>query len=123
MRPPLSIHPLIDEEHAAHKAGLRSHDAFTVCRCRIVLACAEGEKPSGIARRLHCAPQMVRNVLHAFDERGRACVQRGSHVPLSVAPVLNAEGHVRALLHQSPETVANRRVSGLSNCGLTSVTS
>jgi transposase len=104
MKPPLSLRHLTDEERAALAAGLRSHDAFTVRRCQIVLASAEGEKPSGIAKSLHCAPQTVRNVLHAFDARGLACVQRGSNVPLSVEPVLNAEKreHVRALLHQSP---------------------
>jgi hypothetical protein len=49
----------------------------------------------------------VRNVIHAFDARGLACVQRGSNVPLSVAPVLNAakREHVRVLLHQSPRNV------------------
>ena len=44
------------------RAGLRSHDAFTVRRCQIVLASAEGQKPSQIATTLHCAPQTVRNV-------------------------------------------------------------
>jgi hypothetical protein len=45
-------------------------------------------------------------VLHAFDARGLACVQRGSNVPITVEPVLNAEKReqVRAILHQSPWT-------------------
>jgi transposase len=104
MKPPLSIHHFTDEERAALEAGLRSHDAFRVRRCQIVLASAAGQKPAPIATALHCAPQTVRNVIHAFDERGLACVQRGSNVPISVEPVLNPEKreHVRALLHQSP---------------------
>jgi hypothetical protein len=104
MKPPLYIRPLTDEERAVLTAGLRSPDAFTVRRCQILLASAERQKPSGIAQSLRCAPQTVRNVLHAFHTRGLACVQRGSNVPLRVEPVLNAEKReqVRAILHQSP---------------------
>src|SRR5215831_3983860 len=89
MKPPLSIRHVTDEEHAALETGLRSHEAFTVRRCQIVLASAEGQKPSQIATTLHCAPQTVRNVIHAFDARGLACVRHGSNVPLRVEPVLN----------------------------------
>jgi hypothetical protein len=80
-----------DAERAALEAGLRSHEAFTVRRCQILLASAARQKPSSIAKALRCAPQTVRNVLHAFDARGLACVQRGSNVPITVEPVLNAE--------------------------------
>ena len=91
MKPPLSIRHVTDEERAALETGLRSHEAFTVRRCQIVLASAEGQNPSQIATTLHCAPQTVRHVMHAFDERGLACVPHGSNVPLRVEPVLNAE--------------------------------
>jgi transposase len=106
MKPPLSIRHVTDEERAALETGLRSHEAFTVRRCQIVLASAEGQKPSQIATTLHCAPQTVRNVIHAFDARGLACVWHGSNVPLRVEPVLNAEKReqLRAILHQSPRT-------------------
>jgi transposase len=106
MKPPLYIRPVTDEERAALEAGLRSHDAFTVRRCQIVLASAEHQRPSAIAKPLHCAPQTVRNVLHAFEARGLACVQRGSTVPITVEPVLNAakREQLRAILHQSPRT-------------------
>lgn len=106
MKPPLYIHPVTDEERAALEAGLRSHDAFTVRRCQILLASAERQRPSAIAKTLRCAPQTVRNVLHAFEARGLACVQRGSNVPITVEPVLNAakREQLRAILHQSPRT-------------------
>jgi DNA-binding NarL/FixJ family response regulator len=91
MKPPLSIRHVTDEERAALEAGLRSHEAFTVRRGQILLASAEGQKPSQIATSLHCAPQTARNVIHAFDKRGLACVQHGSNVPLRVEPILNAE--------------------------------
>jgi transposase len=106
MKPPLSIRHVTDEERAALETGLRSHDAFTVRRCQILLASAERQKPSGIAKTLRCAPQTVRNVLHAFNAHGLACVQRGSNVPLKVEPVLNADKReqLRVILHQSPRT-------------------
>jgi transposase len=106
MKPPLSIHPVTDEERAALEAGLRSHDAFTVHRCHILLARAERQRPSAIAKTLRCAPQTVRNVLHAFEARGLACVPRGSNAPITVEPVLNApkREQLRAILHQSPRT-------------------
>ena len=106
MKPPLYVRRVTDEERAALEAGLRSHDAFTVRRCQIVLASAERQKPSAIAKTLRCAPQTVRNVLHAFEARGLACVQRGSTVPITVEPVLNAakREQLRAILHQSPRT-------------------
>ena len=104
MKRPLYIRHITDEERAALEAGLRSHDAFTVRRCQMLLASGESQKPSSIATSLRCAPHTVRNVLHAFDARGLACMQRGSNVPLRVEPVLHAEKReqVRAILHQSP---------------------
>jgi transposase len=106
MKPPLYIRRVTDKERAALEAGLRRHDAFAVRRCQILLASAERQKPTRIAKALRCAPQTVRNVLHAFDARGLACVQRGSNVPIRVEPVLNAEKReqLRAILHQSPRT-------------------
>jgi transposase len=106
MKPPLYIRHVTDDERAALEAGLRSSEAFTVRRCQILLASAERHKPSEIAKTLRCAPQTVRNVLHAFDARGLACVQRRSNVPIKVEPVLNAEKReqVRTILHQSPRT-------------------
>ena len=91
MKPPRSIRHVTDEERAALGTGLRSHDAFTVRRCQIVLASTEGRKRSQIAMTLHGALQTVRNVMHACDEHGLACVPHGSNVSLRVEPVLNAE--------------------------------
>jgi hypothetical protein len=124
MKPSLSIRPLTDEERAALVAGLRSHEAFTVRRCQILVASADAQKPAVIAKTLPCAPQTAWNVIHAFDARGLACVPRGSNVPVRVEPVLNAETReqVRAILHQSPRTFGQRG-SGRSHGWPTSVTS
>ena len=106
MKPPLYVRHVTDGERATLETGLRSHDDFPMRRCQIVLASAEGQKPSQIATTLYCAPQTVRNVIHAFDARGLACVRHGSNVPLRVEPVLNAEKReqFRAIWHQSPRT-------------------
>jgi hypothetical protein len=107
MKPPLSIRHVTDEERAALTAGLRSPDACTVRRCQRLLASAERQKPSGIAKTLRCTPQTVRHVRHAFNAQGLACVPRGSNVPRRVEPVLNADkrAQLRVILHQSPRTV------------------
>jgi transposase len=104
MKPPLFVRNLTPEERQALEAGLRSKDAFTLRRCQILLASADKQKPSDIARNLKCARQTVRNVIHDFEQRELACLKRGSTVPVSVEPVLNAEKReqLRAILHQSP---------------------
>lgn len=104
MKPPFFVRPLTPEERETLQAGLRSQDAFVLRRCQIVLASAEKQTPSVIAKTLKCAGQTVRNVIHDFERRGRACLKRGSNVPISVKPVLNGEKReqLRAILHHSP---------------------
>ena len=67
-------------------AGLRSPDAFTLRRCQILLASAEGLKPSEIAARLGCASQTVRNAIRAFAAEGLACLPRSPTAPGRPAP-------------------------------------
>jgi transposase len=104
MKPQKFVRPLTDEERTTLESGCRAPDAFTVRRCQILLASAEGTPPSTIARQLRCARQTVHHVLNAFAEQGLDCLRPGSHVPLRVAPVLTAEKreHLQAILHQSP---------------------
>jgi transposase len=104
MKPPLFVRHLTTEEYETLEAGLRSKDAFILRRCQILLASAVGQKPSIIAKNLGCASQTVRNVIHDFEQRGLACLEHGSNVPVSVEPVLNAakREQLRAILHQSP---------------------
>lgn len=104
MKSPLFVHELRPQEREALEAGLRSQDAFILRRCQILLASSEGQTPSVIAKTLRCARQTVRNVIHDFEQRGLACLEHGSNVPVSVEPVLTAEKReqLRAILHQSP---------------------
>jgi transposase len=87
-------------------AGLRSSNAFTVRRCQILLASAEGQHPPAIARTLRCHSQTVRNAIHTFNQQGDAALTPGSSRPHRTQAVFDASGRerLRALLHQSPRT-------------------
>jgi transposase len=104
MKPPLFVRPLTDPERAALHAGLRSPDAFTLRRCQILLASADGLRPARIAERLGCASQSVRNAIRAFAAEGIGCLVEKSHRPESVRPEIDRAAceRLRALLHRSP---------------------
>jgi transposase len=104
MNPPLFVRPLTDPERAALRAGLRSPDAFTLRRCQVLLASADGLRPAQIAARFRCASQSVRNAIRAFGAEGLDCLKGKSHRPVSVRPEIDELGgeRLRALLHRSP---------------------
>ncbi len=104
MATPSFIRPLAPDEHRALKAGLRSPDSFTLRRCQVLLASAEGLRPSLIAARLGCASQTVRNAIRAFEAEGLACLRQKSNRPKSSRPELDDARceRLRALLHRSP---------------------
>ena len=101
---PLFVRPLTDDERVALRAGLRSPDAFTLRRCQVLLASAEGLRPAEIAERFGCASQSARNAIRAFAVEGLGCLEEKSHRPKSVDPEIDAAGcqRLRALLHRSP---------------------
>src|SRR3954471_17876703 len=103
MKPPLFVRSSSPEESQALRAGLRSPSAFTLRRCQILLASAEGLKPSQIRARLGCATQTVRDALRAFAAEGTAYLQEKSHRPRSARPTLDAPAaeRLRAVLHRS----------------------
>jgi transposase len=88
------------------EGGLRSAAAFVVRRCQIVLASEYGAGVPRIARQGGCSDQTVRNVVHAFNTQGVACLQRGSARPHTTRARLGSEGaeRLQAVLHQSPRT-------------------
>jgi hypothetical protein len=106
MQTPLFVRPLTREERHTLKANLRSSDAFTVRQCQILLASAEEQHTTTIARSLHCTDQTARNAIHAFNRRGVAAVWRRSSRPHTTRAAFDAQGRerLRALLHQSPRT-------------------
>ena len=106
MQTPLYVRPLLADERATLETGLRSASAFTVRRCQVLLASAEGQSTPTIAHDLRCTEQTVRNALHAFHQRGLAALQPQSSRPHTTATIFDAGvcEALRALLHQSPRT-------------------
>jgi Homeodomain-like domain len=106
MQTPLFVHPLTADERATLETGLRSPAAFTVRRCQILLASAEGQPTTAIAGSLRCTDQTVRNVIHAFHHRGLTVLQPLSSRPHTTSTIFDAGAceSLRALLHQSPRT-------------------
>lgn len=104
MKPPIYVRPLTDEERTQLEAERRDADAFRVRRAQIVLASARGLSAKPIAQVVGCAVQTVRNVIHAFNVQGLACVPKQSTRPKSVEATLDArrcEG-LQHILHQTP---------------------
>jgi transposase len=106
MKSPLYVRPLTDAERTQLEAERRASEAFRVRRAQIVLASARGQSPKPIAQLVGCAVQTVRNVIHAFNTQGLACVAKQSTRPKSVAPILDAAHceRLQHILHQSPRT-------------------
>lgn len=104
MKRPIYVRPLTDAEREQLQAGLRSSDTFVLRRCQALLASARGLMAPHIAQHLGCDPQTVRNAIVAFNQKGLACLTKGSPVPHTYYPAFNAEDteKLRALLHQSP---------------------
>ena len=104
MKPPLFVRPLTAAERAALAKGLRSTNAFTLRRCQILLASAQGQRPSRIAAALGCTAQTVRDAINAFRAEGTACLRAKSKAPKTVHAAWPKEHDedLRALLHQSP---------------------
>jgi transposase len=91
-----------------------------VCAPRMPLLCVgarfywastQCQTPAQIAQHLGCSVQTVRNALHAFAQRGLACLTAQSCVPRTAQPVLDAAKRecLRGLLHQSPRTFGKPR--------------
>src|ERR671926_1216513 len=104
MHPPIFVRELSTQERAQLQASLRAPSAFTLRRAQIILASAAGHRPREIARRLACAPQTVRNAVHAFNATGLAALSPGSSRPKSAVPILNGAKleQLRVLVHHSP---------------------
>ena len=105
MKRPIYVRPLSDAERETLEAGLRSPDAFTLRRCQILLASADGQNAYQIARNLSCNPQTARNAIHKFNEEGLSeALKRGSHHPHTVHRAFDERGMeaLREMLHRSP---------------------
>ena len=75
-------------------------------RAHIVRASARGLAPQPIAQLVGCCVQTVRNVIHALNTTGRACIAKPSPRPKSAVPTFTAPKceQLQPILHQSPRT-------------------
>ena len=98
---------LSPDERDGVEAALRTSEAFTLRRARIVLASARGERAPAIAGHLGRGEQPVRNAIHAFNRTGLGALHAGSSRPHAIQVAIDAAGaeRLRALLHQSPRTL------------------
>ncbi|MGD9093487.1 MAG: hypothetical protein PVF74_11625, partial [Anaerolineales bacterium] len=65
--------PPNDVERQALQAGLKADLGLTVRRCQIILMSADQQLKAGeIGQQLGLSDQLVRNVLHAFNDWGVA---------------------------------------------------
>ena len=81
-------------------------EAFTARRCQILLASADSQAPSAIARALRCTSPTVRTAIHAFAREGLDCLREKSSRPHSAQPLLGpslTEPH-KEVLHQRPRS-------------------
>jgi transposase len=106
MKAPIYVRALNPAEQAGIEAGLHSSDAFTLRRNQILLASSREQRPKTIARNLGCATQTVRNVIHAFEQKGEAGLKHESSRPKTAQAQFDQAKceALRALLHQSPRT-------------------
>ena len=111
MQAPLFVRPLTAEERTTLEIGLRASAAFTLRRCQMLLASAEGQSPPTIARALRCNDQTVRNAIHDWNERGIDALQPRSSRPHTIHALFDTHAldRLRALLHQSPRSVGKDR--------------
>jgi len=104
MKRPTFVRTLTAAEQQQLQAGLRAADAFTVRRCQILLASAQGQRAAAIARNLSCAVGTVHNALRAFGREGLASLQEKSSRPHSAHAFLDDRfsDALTDLLHHSP---------------------
>jgi hypothetical protein len=98
------IRSLTVEEQQALQRGRKSADAFTVRRCQILLASADGLGPAAIGRIVGCTAQAVRDALRAFAADGLGCLTAKSHARQDPGRVWDRrrDDDLQDLLHHRP---------------------
>jgi hypothetical protein len=102
---PLYARELTDEERDLLRQSLKSRDGFRVRRAQMILMSAdEHRKVDEIGRRVGCQGQAVREAIHAFHEKGLACLETGSHARQDDQRAFDdaAREQLRDLIQHSP---------------------
>lgn len=99
--------PPNDVERQALQAGLKADLGLTVRRCQIILMSADQQLKAGeIGQQLGLSDQLVRNVLHAFNDWGVASLEPGSRARHDDQRAFDdaARERLRAILRQPPRS-------------------
>ena len=102
---PLYARELTDEERASLRESLKSSDGFRVRRAQMILMSADEHlKVNEIGRRVGCQGQAVRVAIHAFHDKGLACLEAGSHARHDNQRAFDdaAREQLRELIQHSP---------------------
>jgi transposase len=104
MKEPIFVRTLTDDERKGLEAGLHSPNSFVLRRCQIILASARGEHISAIARHLGCSGEMVREVIHRFDQDGLQVLTAQSRRPKKTQSAFSPSQaeRLKEMLHHSP---------------------
>jgi transposase len=107
----LFVRELTASERGALQQGLRSRQVLTLRRAQILLASADHQPPSQIARQVGCASQTVRNTIRAFENEGAGCLKEKKRGPKDAQPVLDEAkaDPLKGILHQSPRRFGKAR--------------
>jgi transposase len=100
----LFVRALTCEEEYRLKRCLRGKDLFALRRAHLILGSARGVSVPLLSQQTGYTVQMVRHVIHAFNEQGLTCLVRQSNRPKTAAPVLSEDAcqQLQHFLHQSP---------------------
>jgi transposase len=111
MKPPLFVRKLSDAGRRALQVGLRSRQAFTMRRAQILLASAEGQRPSAIAARVGCAVGTAHNAIRPFAGEGIGCLTEKKRGPKDARPLLDEAkaDPLKGIPHQSPRRFGKPR--------------
>ena len=104
MKASLFVRTLSEVEDYRLKRCLRTKDSFALRRAHLILGSARGVSVPLLSQQTGYTVQMVRHVIHAFNEQGLACLVRQSNRPTTAASVLSEDAcqQLQHFLHQSP---------------------
>lgn len=111
MKPPLFVRSLTEDQLLALDKALRSNESFTVRRAQILRLSNQRQRPREIADHLGLSSQGVREVIHAFEERGLDCLKRAKMGPKTTEPIFDEPKRDRLLdlAHESPRVFGKAR--------------
>jgi transposase len=104
---PIYARPPTEEERHRLVAALKAAEGITVRRSQIILISADEKLKAGeIGKRLGLSDQLVRTVLHAFNQQGVACLEPGSKARKDDQRAFDdqAREQLREIIRQSPRS-------------------